>query len=63
LKRQRLLSCLQHLNALIVAYAGCLDDFSEGMPERELIMELSVKAARQAKEIRDLFLRLYGYDP
>lgn len=63
MKRQRLLSCLQHLHALIVAYACCLDDFSKGMPERELIMELSVKAARQAKEIRGLFSRLYGYDP
>jgi len=63
LKRQRLLSCLQHLHALIVAYADCLEDFPEGMPERELVLELSVKAAGQAREIRGLFSRLYGYDP
>jgi len=63
LKRQRLLNCLQYLQALIAAYADCLDDFQEGMPERELVLELSMKAAGQARGIRGLFSRLYGYAP
>lgn len=63
LKRQRLLSCLQHLHALVIAYVDCLDGFPENAPERELFWKLSLKAAEQAKEIRGLFSRLYGYDP
>ncbi len=63
MKRQHLLSCLQHLHALVIAYVDCIDDFPEEASERELVLELSVKAAGQAREIRDLFSRIYGYNP
>lgn len=63
LKRQRLLSCLQHLHALVIAYVNCLDDFPEDAPERELFCKLSLKTVEQTREIRGLFSRLYGYEP
>lgn len=63
MKRQRLLSCLQHLHALVITYVDCFDDFPEDAPERELFWKLSLKTAEQAREIRSLFSRLYSYDP